>query len=122
MTERERIIEAYIRMAREATYRPAAPGDGFGSVDLSPAQLRSKNILRAEAERYADKFIGEENACEFWIGISNFASNRALVYTVEAARLMCGAQEVLALQLLKMAVDELSPRPLMTQPISASQP
>jgi hypothetical protein len=34
-----RFCEAYLRMAEEARYRPQAPGDGFGHVCLTKAQV-----------------------------------------------------------------------------------
>ena len=80
MTESARIQEAYIRMATGAKYRPEGSSDGVGNVDLT-----------AEAGRYAARFIQEENGLKFFIGCSNWSTNRALVYTIEAARVLCGA-------------------------------
>jgi len=38
------------------------------------------------------------------VGCSNFDTNRGLVYTIEAARALCGGSDDLALDLLRMAV------------------
>jgi hypothetical protein len=105
-SERDRIIEAYLQMAQEAHYRPAAPSDGLGNIQLSAEELRNGKRLSEEAAMYADEFIRDANGSEFNIGIPNWRTNRALVYTVEAARSLCGAQDELALNLLKMAVAE----------------
>ena len=104
MNERDRIREAYIRMAKEANYRPAAPGDGFGSVDLTATELKDEAVLNAEAARYAEEFIRQEDSLSFYVGVSNWETNMALVYTIEAARLLCsGVADTLALRLLDMA-------------------
>lgn len=110
-SELERIVEAYEQMASKARYRPAAPGDGLGSVELSAEELEDSDVLREEAVLYAKRFIEEENKLHFKIGISNWSTNRALVYTIEAARLMCGGmgQNSRALKLIKMAAEELKP-------------
>lgn len=107
MSERERIREAYLIMAK-AEYRPAAPGDGMGSVNLTPEQLADDAILQAEADQYANEFIKEEdNGGMFTIGVSKYESNRALVFTIEAARLMCGGANEEAMELLRYAKEEL---------------
>jgi hypothetical protein len=48
----------------------------------------------------------EEDDGRFVIGCSNFTTNRALIWTIEAARNLCGGQDDVALTLLKMAIDE----------------
>ena len=45
------VREAYIRMAEQARYRPAAPNDGFGNSDLSEQELADADILEEEARR-----------------------------------------------------------------------
>jgi hypothetical protein len=107
MSEHERIQEAYLLMAGEAKYRPAAPGDGCGGIDLSPRELKDPRLLAEEAIRYASAFIKEEDSLQFHIGVSNYSTNRALVLTIEAARLLCGAlDDERALKLLRMAASE----------------
>jgi hypothetical protein len=107
--EAERIRQAYLRMAREAWYRPAAPSDGvFGFVHPSKDELNDPHILKAEARKYAEQFIREENSRKFFIGVSKWSTNRALVFTIEAARRLCGADHEMALRLLRMAIDEVT--------------
>jgi hypothetical protein len=108
--EAERISQAYLRMAREARYRPAAPGDGFGNIHLSAEDLNDRHILATEAREYADQFIREEDRRQFFIGCSKWSTNRALVFTIEAARNLCsgGIAAELALRLLRMAIDEVT--------------
>lgn len=107
-TEHERIREAYLRMAERAEYRPQAPSDGFGNIQLSESELADQKRLDAEASDYATRFMEEENSLRFNIGVSNFETNRALVYTIEAARLLCGGSlsNSHAVKLLEMAVEE----------------
>jgi hypothetical protein len=104
-----RIAEAYLKMARVANYRPEAPGPGTvaGGRALTEEQLASRDLLEREAVAYAGRFIWEENTHTFFIGVSNFNSNRAFVYTIEAARLMAGADEKRAAVLLTLALMEL---------------
>jgi hypothetical protein len=93
-------------MAVEANYRPAAPSDGCGHITLSRGETLSVERLACEAANYAMKFNAEDDDLDFHIGCSNYTTNRALVFVIEAARSLCGAQDDLALELLKMAVRE----------------
>lgn len=107
-SEKTRIMEAYLRMAAQARYRPAAPGDGFGFISLTTEELADQRRLQAEAAQYAERFMQEEDELAFRIGSSNYKTNRVLVLTIEAARVLCGGSgDRLALKLLGMAVDEL---------------
>lgn len=103
----ERVKDAYFSMAKKARYRPAAPGNGFGDVNLSDEQLADKGILDKEAEEYAIEFQKEEDSWKFNIGLSNFRTNRAFVYTIEAARALAGASDKLARELLVMAISDI---------------
>jgi hypothetical protein len=94
-------------MAERARYRPAAPGDGFGNITLSTKQLDDPQRLAKEAAVYAKRFIAEEDGRTFRIGVSNFRTNRAFVYVIEAARCLCGGADDVAATLLKMASDEI---------------
>lgn len=107
-TELQRVREAYLRMAREAKYRPQAPSDGFGNIQLTEKELQDPERLDKEASEYARRFIKEENSTGFHIGVSDYRTNRALVFTIEAARLLCGPHDShsFALKLLEMAVEE----------------
>lgn len=85
-TEYDRICEAYLRMAREAKYRPAAPSDGFGNIQLSKSELEDEYRLAKEAGKYANQFLKEENEHSFYFGRSNWPTNRAFVYAIQGAR------------------------------------
>jgi hypothetical protein len=95
----ERIVEAYLAMAK-AGYRPIVRDD------LNAEELKSKRILNDEAKRYTARFLQEEDSFDFHIGCSSFETNRALVFTIEAARLLCSGADTLAVKLLGMATDE----------------
>lgn len=108
MSELGRICEAYLEMNERANYRPQAPSDGMGSVLLSRPELESEELLLHEAQAYAERFIKEEDTATFQIGISNYDTNRAFVYLIEAARVLCGgSRDALAEKLLLMALREL---------------
>jgi hypothetical protein len=102
-----RYAEAYLLMAQEAKYRPQAPSDGFGTLLLTREQVRDPHRLTEETLAYVERFEKEEDTRSFNIGCSNFTTNRALIWTIEAARSLCGGVDDLALQLLEMAVDEI---------------
>jgi hypothetical protein len=106
-SEKSRIEEAYRQMASRIRYRPAAPGNGLGNIWLSEEELADPERLAREAAFYATRFIAEEDDGSFALGVSNFATNRALVYTIEAARLLNGADNSRALLLLAMAREEI---------------
>jgi hypothetical protein len=107
-TEKDRIVEAYLRMAAEAQYRPAAPSDGCGWVELTARELNDPAQLRREAEQYAARFREEEDTCQFFIGCSDWTTSRAQVYGTEALRVMCGALDRRrAAALFAMAIQEL---------------
>jgi hypothetical protein len=95
----DRIREAYIEMATRAHYRPEAAGGSSTDDDLED-----------EANSYTKRFITEEQSTQFHIGVSDFTTNRALVYTIEAARLLCGGALGVnhAQRLLEMAVEEVT--------------
>ena len=106
----DRFAEAYIMMADGAKYRPQAPGDGWGNINLTDAQLADRECLGAEAVRYGIGFATEEEnemTRGHLIGYTNFTTNRATVFAIEAARLMCGCDDELALKLLTLATKEL---------------
>jgi hypothetical protein len=102
-----RFAEAYLTMAAEARYRPAAPGDGMGSVNLSDEELEEHDRLLKEAVGYATRFHEEEDSLKFNIGLSNYSTNRAFVFTIEAARSLAGANDDLAIELLNMAIKDI---------------
>jgi hypothetical protein len=108
-SEHDRIREAYIQMATIGRYRPLAPSDGLGNVELSKEELEDTQRLNDEATQYAKNFMKTEDAGgDFHIGVSDFVTNRALVYTIEAAGLLCAGAgaTATALRLLEMAIEE----------------
>jgi hypothetical protein len=103
-----RFCEAYLAMAERAKYRPAAPSDGCGHITISAAALAEPGRLEREAGQYAAGFLEEEDNRDFRIGCSDYRTNRALVYVIEAARnLCCGhAGNLTAVALLRMAIAD----------------
>jgi hypothetical protein len=100
----DRIRQAYRAMAVEANYRPSAPSDGFGNITVPMERLD----LEVEAAAYAERFQADEHhSGEFFIGCTNYPTNRATVYAIEAARDLCGGGVALARRLLEMALAEL---------------
>ena len=103
----EQIRNAYRRMAAEAHYRPAAPSDGMGTITVPLETLD----LEAEASVYAAQWHrDEERGMADMIGYPDFGDLAVLVFTVEAARCLCGMEPEIAAVLLRMAADELEGR------------
>lgn len=102
---REQIEDAYRAMATEAKYRPAAPSDGFGNLAVPDDELD----LDAEARDYATRWWSEEDAGRFHIGSADFPTRKAMIYAVEAARLMAGGRgsERYVQKLLQLALDDI---------------
>lgn len=102
----EQITSAYRLMAEYARYRPAAPSDGFGGITVPLEELD----IDAEAWDYTERWWTDEDDCEFFIGHANFNYRRAMIFAVEAARLMCGDNDVLPYvrALLTLALAELN--------------
>lgn len=97
----EAFEDAYRQMAAIG-YRPGAPSDGIGNITVPLRELD----LDDEATSYARHFLAEEDARKFWIGCSKGGSQRAFMWAVEAARLMCGFSTPLVPRLLRMAAAE----------------
>jgi|GEM_PF-6671476 len=102
---RAQVIEAYKAMATQAGYRPAAPSDGFGNIPFPQEELD----LDAEAVDYADRWGNEEDSGDFHVGSANFATRPAMMYSVEAARLLASGADgnEHAERLLRLALEEL---------------
>lgn len=102
-----RQAEAYLAMAAIG-YRPAAPGDGMGGINLSDDDIADEDLLLDEAVEYAIRFNAEETGAKFQIGVSNYRTNRAFVMTIEAARLLAGGSDEWAVKLLNMALEDIA--------------
>jgi hypothetical protein len=106
----ERFRRAYLLMASEAKYRPQAPSDGFGNIQLELDEVRDLERLWAEVTEYALRFSAEEDSHSFWVGCSDYRTSRSFVWSIEAARLLAsgdGGREA-ALKLLRMAAKEVA--------------
>lgn len=101
MSKLARYAETYLRMANEINYRPEMQSD------LSSEELNDPAILKTEARKYAERFGREEDTDHFFIGCSNWDTNRAFVLVIEAARLLAsGCADGPALELLRKAIAE----------------
>lgn len=102
----EQVVRTYERLAREAKYRPTAPGDGLGNITVPVAELD----LPAEAAAYAVGWGRDEQSMDFFLGCPSFDDRPALIFIVEAARLLNGVERKGAAHLLRMALAELEGR------------
>ncbi|MEO9246810.1 hypothetical protein ABDK96_03860 [Citricoccus nitrophenolicus] len=107
MTVPEQIAKAYLRMAREVRYRPAAPSDGMGNITVPIDQLD----LNAEVVKYVHSWLPDgKDIHEHHTGIPNYEDQAAFVYLIEAARILCGGDRRPALGLVKLALEDLEAR------------
>lgn len=107
-TRFDRYVEAYYEMAAKAKYRPAARSDGFGNIPAGVDYLNDPNELEREANTYAKRIYEQDNKKCFQVqASSNYRTNRALVYVLEAAANLCAVQDDLALKLLRMAINDI---------------
>lgn len=105
---KEQIEDTYRRMAEEGKYRPAAPSDGFGGL---LAESEEELDLDQEAADYAKRWWEEENRGDYSIGVPSGEDRPALIFTVEAAKLICGTgSKGHAARLLRLAADALEAR------------
>ena len=93
-------------MADQALYRPNAPRDRMGGIFLNTRDAKDRGLLSEEATEYATQFQNEERTQRFSIGCSNYTTNRAFVFAVEAARCLAAGSDDAALDLLRMASEE----------------
>jgi hypothetical protein len=105
-----RFRAAYVEMVRTARYRPQAPEDGFGNILLTRAELEDQSRLEAEATSYAIRFLREEDSGSWHLGYSDFSTNRAFMWAIEAARQLATGTSgrATALKLLQMAATEIA--------------
>jgi hypothetical protein len=103
-----RYVQTYLMMA-DVKYRPGAPSDCFsGAIYLSKEELADEDRLYHEAVDYALKFDKDEEEGKFFIGSSNYETNRAFILAIEAARLLnTSPGNKYALRLLRMAIEEI---------------
>jgi hypothetical protein len=106
----QRFRAAYVAMVRTAHYRPQAPEDGFGNILLTQAELDDQSRLEAEAAAYAIRFLREEDSGAWHLGYSDFSTNRAFMWAIEAARQLATgiSGRTTALKLLQMAATEIA--------------
>lgn len=78
-----------------------------GGICLTEEEMADPDRLAAEAMEYAIRFSIEEDGDRFFVGCSNWSSNRAFFWTIEAARCLAGCADKEAIRLLELAVAEL---------------
>jgi len=101
----ECVRRAYLEMA--AFYRPEAPGDGWGRIELTAEEMRDLDRLDREARDYALAFVCQDETARFRIsGRRHQPINPAAIWALEAAYLLCAGKEgnVTAARLLRLAL------------------
>jgi hypothetical protein len=87
-------------------YRPGAPSDGYGHIQLTPEQCGNRQRLEREANDYTASPKKERT---FNIGCADYRTARAFMWVIEAARQLASGDNgnATALRLLKMATKEI---------------
>jgi hypothetical protein len=97
------IADAYREMDLQLNYRPVYTDEADFDA-LGP-------VTDDEAFEYAVSFRKTEDGCwDMAIGCSDWATCKALVYTIEAAKCCCGGdreRRKLGVELLEMAIKEM---------------
>jgi hypothetical protein len=86
--------DAYLAMAQKAGYRPGAPSDGLGYIQLSPSESSDPARLDREAEDFAADFLRGDTARRVVIEGCAGEPLKAFFYTVQAAQLMYGVPPI----------------------------
>lgn len=103
-----RFADAYLQMAE--FYRPMAPSDGCGHIELTRRQLSDKHRLRREALEYAIQTQENDNKGQHPLrGITSYETNKAFCYLKEAAEILFSGtyRATTALRLVELAEREL---------------
>lgn len=100
----EQIAETYQRMT-ELGYHASIEGDiGDGSID--PALLDPER----EVIDYINAWMPDEEKMSYWAGCPDFEDRPALIFIVEAARLLNGQDHAMTVALLKAAIADIESR------------
>lgn len=102
----DQIKRAYRTMTDKVRYRPAAPSDGAGNITVPDDALDFDD----EADRYTNGWLKDEDKMYYYLGCPDFEDREALIYMVEAGRLICGMDRRRAVKLLRLAADDLEKR------------
>ena len=104
----ECVRQAYLGMA--SFYRPEAPNDGWGRIELSVEEMRDLDRLDREARDYALAFVCQDETARFRIsGRPHRPINPVAVWALEAAYLLCAGEagNATAAKLLRLALKEI---------------
>jgi hypothetical protein len=84
---RTQLEGAYRQMAQRTQYRPLARTDGQGHL------LPWQSDLETEAAQYAEHWAKQEVTQKgFWVGCGEYPARSALIFVIEAARLLAATQ------------------------------
>ena len=107
------IANAYKRMASQARYRPAAPGDGMGNIIFPVQELD----IEQEQYDYIKSWWATEDSGTYPAGVPDFTYRPALIFIIEAARNLNGMSPDVARKLLTMAIQQID----QENPVSAHE-
>jgi len=104
----ECVRQAYLEMA--PFYRPEAPNDGWGRIELTAEEMRDLDRLDQEARDYALAFVCQDETARFRIsGRPHHPINPVAIWALEAAYLLCAGEagNATAVKLLRLALKEI---------------
>jgi len=96
----------YLRMAAEANYRPAAPSDGLGNIQLDDNTLALRDQLEREAFMFGIRCVAEEKKLTVHYGCVDCRTGEASRLAVEAAKCLNAGEDInkTGVLLLRMAL------------------
>lgn len=105
--ERIRAVkDAYLRMAH--FYRPEAPSDGFGNIQLDDDGRADPVRLEMEGWLAGLKWRDADDRMDFSVqGCADFRNVPAMYLMLQAAQLCCSGPEPAIRKLLQMAIEAL---------------
>lgn len=101
------VEDAYLEMA--AHYRPNAPSDGFGHIQLEPEELKDQARLKREAKEAAEQFARSDQNYLFQVhGCPDGRLVATMYLALQAAQMCCGGPGKIR-KVLELALAALPP-------------
>lgn len=98
---------AYLKMA--GVYRPEAPSDGFGYIQLEPEEMKDPERLQREAQAAAEKFVRADQSYLFEVkGCPDGRLVATMYLALQAAQMCCGGPGKIR-KVLELAIAALPP-------------
>lgn len=82
-------------------------GDALGFQIANTYRAIQPLLDASDAQAFVGPWWAEEDQCTYWCGCPDYDARPALIFTIEAARGICGVDYGYAIRLLRRAIVEL---------------